>query len=53
MKYPILTIGKTEAVAKVWMTRKDAATYLGVSTDYIKSLCNDRSSAGTRWVAWH
>ena len=40
-KYPILTIAKTQAITKVWMTRKDAATYLGTSVDYIKSLCND------------
>lgn len=46
MKYPILNIGKTQAITKVWLTRKDAATYLGVSTDYIKSLCND---AKFRW----
>ena len=41
MKYPILNIGKTQAITKVWLTRKDAAMYLGVSTDYIKNLCND------------
>ena len=40
-RYPILNIGKTQAITKVWLTRKDAATYLGVSTDYIKNLCND------------
>ena len=38
--YPILTIAKTQAVSKMWFTRKDAAEYLGVSVDYIKTLCN-------------
>ncbi len=41
MKYPILTIAKTQAITKVWFTRKDAANYLGTSVDYVKSLCND------------
>lgn len=26
-------------VEKVWLTRKEAAKYLGVSTDFVKKLC--------------
>lgn len=36
---------EAEKVSRRWMTRRDAAAYLGVSTDFIKGL-NERGELG-------
>ena len=40
MRMPIsIPATRVMDVEKVWLTRKEAAKYLGVSVDFIKSLC--------------
>ena len=42
MRMPIsIPATRVMDVEKVWLTRKDAAKYLGVSVDFIKKLCLD------------